>query len=162
MKSREGFWRRVKAGRECDGTRGVPTVVAYGDGSFSSSGKGAMAAPTSAMRRSCVAVFGAPTVVTVGEYNTSQKHALTPSGEVCGEYLSDVVDMRVGHAKRARCGGSGGANRSATSGVVVRGLKRWVGGHPLLRQSPHSAPTLLPHPLWKQVYNLPSVRRPRR
>ena len=145
MKSREGHWRRVKAGRECDGTRGVPTVIAYGDGSFASSAKGAMAAPTSALRRSCVAVFGAANVVVVGEYFTSQKHASTPKGAVCGEFLQDVVDKRVGHAKRASCGGSGGALRSATSGVVVRGLKRCVtwGGDACRAANTEGSPT--PH-----------------
>ena len=124
MKSREGFWRRVRAGRACDGTLGIAPTIAYGDAGFSSSGKGGMAAPTSAMRRSCVAVLGRDSVVAVDEFSTTAKHATTPDGRVCGEFLSDVIDQRVGHCKRASCCGSGATPRRAASGVVSRGLKR--------------------------------------
>ena len=123
-KCREGFWRLVTGGRDDDGTRGVDPVFAYGDAGFASSGKGGMAAPTSAMRRSCVAVNGRSKVVAVDEFNSTAKHAVTPDGSVCGRYLSDVVDQRVGHCKRARCCGSGTPPRGAASGVLSRGLKR--------------------------------------
>ena len=119
--SREGFWRKVRAGRDSDGTVGVSTVVAYGDGSFSSSAGGAAAAPTSAMRTSCVAVFGAHAVKKVGEFYSSAKHAVAPDGSVCGKFLQDVIDERVGHCKRAR---SGPPPRGAARRVVVRGMKR--------------------------------------
>ena len=143
---REGFWRRVRAGRACDGTLGLAPIVAYGDAGFASSGKGGMAAPTSAMRRSCVAVFGHASVVAVDEYNTTAKHAVTPLGGVCGAYLADVIDQRVGHCKRARCCGSGAPPRGAAGGVKARGLKRCAAGRRARAELKRSgAPRSAPH-----------------
>ena len=119
--AREGFWRTLRAGRAEDGTLGLAPVIAYGDASFASSGRGGMAAPTSAMRTSAKAVCGAHAVVDVDEFYTSAKHALTPAGEVCGEFLSDVVDERVGHSKRVRRDPS---PRGAAGRVPARGVKR--------------------------------------
>ena len=136
--AREGFWRTVKCGLAEDGTHRVTPVIAYGDAGFASSAKGAAAAPTTGMRKSCVAVFGAYNVVAIDEYFTSAKHALKHDGTVCGKFLSDVIETRSGHAKRDAAkraihdhhphscvGSSNNTNaRIPAKQFAVRGLKR--------------------------------------
>ena len=66
------FWGRVRAGRLEDGTAGVTPMVAYGDASFSSSGRGRPTAPTTAVLKACCDVMGPGAVVLVTEHRSSK------------------------------------------------------------------------------------------
>ena len=54
----DGFWARIRAGRQDDGTAGVAPFIAYGDAGFRSSARGNRPAPTTSLYASCVAVNG--------------------------------------------------------------------------------------------------------
>jgi hypothetical protein len=122
------FFASIRRGSERDGTLGLPAVVAFGNAKFPPSVGGSIPAPTVALKRACVAVFGPKNVFFVNEYRTTKTCA------DCGENLRDVCDPLRPDAKSNRlrelelreraAGRAAFAARAAGGGLSRRGTER--------------------------------------
>jgi hypothetical protein len=117
QRSMARFWSEVRAGRVEDGTAGVRPLVVYGGANFASSAKGAAAAPTTALYRACLAVFGRAAVRLATEHRSSKCCA------GCGEVLQ-IVKSPVPTPAHAAARARKEAQRAAAGWEPLRPLPR--------------------------------------
>jgi hypothetical protein len=117
----------VKAGLQEDGPAGVAPIIAFGEGSFSATGRGRLSAPTTAFYTACADVMGRESVVLTTE------HRSTKCCAACGLRLQHVHSRPTPRAierfdaKEARAAaGSGPPPRPLREWSKVRGLMRCV------------------------------------